>query len=88
MPNTQIQSSGPAQPGFDEYKFSVRMNIQIYLYPKNDTKEYPNICICIKKIIRMNIRIYPYQENDTNMIQMNICIGQYLNIRIYSSNFC
>ena len=31
--------------GCGEYKFSIRMNIRIYLYPKNDTNEYPNIFV-------------------------------------------
>ena len=35
----------------DEYKFLIRMNILIYLYPKT---------------IRTNIRIYSYQKNNTN----------------------
>ena len=33
-------------------------------------------------MIRTNIQIYSYQTNDTNMIQMNIRIGKYSNIRI------
>ena len=67
----------------------------IYLYPKNDTNEYPNIFVSkrwyeriseyirIKKAIRMNIRIYSYQKNDTNMIRTNIHIGKYSNVRIH-----
>ena len=74
----------------------IRTNIRIYLYPKNDTNEYPNIFvskrwyeriseyICIKKATRMNIRIYSYQKNDTNMIRTNIHIGKYSNVRIHS----
>ena len=72
------------------------MNIRIYLYPKNDTNEYPNIFVSkrwyeriseyirIKKAIRMNIRIYSYQKNDTNMMRTNIHIGKYSNVRIHS----
>ena len=68
----------------------------LYLYPKNDTNEYPNIFVSkrwyeriseyirIKKAIRMNIRIYSYQKNDTNMMQTNIHIGKYSNVRIHS----
>ena len=72
------------------------MNIRIYLYPRNDTNEYPNIFVSkrwyeriseyirIKKAIRMNIRIYSYQKNDTNMMRTNIHIGKYSNVRIHS----
>ena len=82
--------------GCGEYKFSIRMNIRIYLYPKNNTNEYPNIFVSkiwyeriseyirIKKAIRMNIQIYLYQKNDTNIIRTNIHIGKYLNARIHS----
>ena len=31
--------------GCGEYKFSIQTNIRIYLYPKNDTNEYPNIFV-------------------------------------------
>ena len=69
-----------SKSGCGEYKFSIRMNIRIYLYPKNDTNEYPNIFVSkklyeriseyirIKKMIRTNNRIYSYQKHDTNMI--------------------
>ena len=36
-------------PGCGEYKFSTRTNIQIYLYPKNDTNDYPNIFVSKKQ---------------------------------------
>ena len=81
--------------GCGEYKFSIRTNIRIYLYPKNDTNEYPNIFVSkkwyeriseyirIKKTIRTNIWIYSHQKNDTNMIRTNIRIGKYSNIFEY-----
>ena len=34
-----------SEPGCGEYKFSIRTNIRIYLHPKNDTNEYPNIFV-------------------------------------------
>ena len=83
-------------PGCGEYKFSIRTNIRIYLYPKNDTNEYQNIFVSkkwyeliseyirIKKTIRTNTRIYSYRKNDTNMIRTNIRIGKYSNVRIHS----
>ena len=43
--DTMVREPGP---GCDEYKFSIGMNIQIYLYPKNDTNEYPNIFVSKK----------------------------------------
>ena len=67
-------SKGTHGPGCGEYKFSIRTNIRIYLYPKNDTNEYPNIFVSkrlykriseyirIKKAIQINIRIYLYQK--------------------------
>ena len=48
---------------------TIRTNIRIYSY---------------QKAIRMNIRIYSYQKNDTNMMQTNIHIGKYSNVRIHS----
>ena len=59
---------------------TIRTNIRINSYQKDDTNEY----IRIKKAIQMNIRIYLYQKNDTNMIRTNIHIGKYSNIRIHS----
>ena len=81
-----------------EYIFfqkTIRTNIRIYSYQKNDTNEYPNIFVskkwyeCISEYIRINkmiwtnIRIYSYQTNDTNMIRTNIRIGKYSNVRIH-----
>ena len=61
---------------------TIRTNIRIYSYQKNDTNEYTNIFVS-KKSIRTNIRIYSYQKNDTNMIRTNIRIGKYSNIFEY-----
>ena len=66
--------------GCDEYKFLIRMNIQIYSYQENDTNEYLNVFVS-KKIIPTNIRIYWYQKNDTNEYP-NIFVSKKLYERI------
>ena len=47
---------------------TIRTNIWIYLYQKNNMNEYPNIFV---------------SKNNTNMIRTNICSGNYLNIFEY-----
>ena len=41
----EFDKSDESGTGCGEYKFSIRTNIRIYLYPKNDTNEYPNIFV-------------------------------------------
>ena len=62
-------------------KKTIRTNIRIYSYQKNNTNEYPNIFVSKKWYERISeyIRI----KNDTNMIQTNIPNRKYSNIRIY-----
>ena len=38
-----LRGASISRTGCDEYKFSIRTNIRIYLYPKNDTNEYIRI---------------------------------------------
>ena len=58
--------------GCDEYKFSIQTNIWIYLYPKNNTNEYPNIFVS-----RTNIRIYLYHKRISEYIRIT---NEYPNI--------
>ena len=39
---------GSSDVGCEEYRFLIRMNIQIYLYPKNNMNKYPNIFVSKK----------------------------------------
>ena len=43
-----IRNNMNQKTGCGEYKFSIRTNIRIYLYLKNDTNEYPNIFVSKK----------------------------------------
>ena len=48
---TQFHRSGDfvsSGVGCEEYRFSIRTNIQIYLYPKNNMNKYPNIFVSKK----------------------------------------
>ena len=54
---TRATKNSECQSGCDKYNFLIRTNIQIYLYPKNYTIEYPNIFIS-KNNTNEYIRIY------------------------------
>ena len=70
--------------GCDEYKCLIQIFEYIYIQANIQyMSKYPNIFVW-SKIIWMNIPIHLYQTNYTNMIQTNICIGKYLNIRTCS----
>ena len=44
IPRIQL-SVRSSVPGCEEYKFLIRTNIQIFLNPKSDAKEYSNIFV-------------------------------------------